>query len=328
MEKELILSIIVPAYNAERYIEKCLNSLLNQDLEGYEIIVINDGSTDKTVEIVTQYTEKSDVISLISQENQGQGVARNVGISNAKGKYLMFVDADDYLKENSISVLIKRIEMDNSDLLYGNYEKVDVEGHILNKTKIEKLTNYTDKPLSSEQFLSTPFGFYCYTPLFVYKSSFIQNLDFSFLPKIYLEDTEWLSKVIFYAKKIAMIDYPFYNYVQTPESSMRDSNQLEKKIKDTLYVTQLMREFQTKNVQEKGINEWFDKVIGANVIWLCGVVSKKEFKFYNKTVYKTLTDSNVFPLKLKRMPLKFILTSYLINFNWNLAVVLLSIIKK
>ncbi|GHT06107.1 glycosyltransferase [Bacteroidia bacterium] len=326
--KDLILSIIVPAYNAEKYIAKCLDSLLNQDLEDYEIIVINDGSIDKTVEIVTQYTEESNIISLISQQNQGQGVARNVGISNAKGKYLMFVDADDYLKENSISLQINRIEKEDIDLLYGNYEKVDVEGHVLNKTKIEKLTNYTDKTLSSEQFLSNHFGFYCYTPLFVYKSSFIQNLDFSFLPKIYLEDTEWLSKVICYAKKIAMIDYPFYNYVQTPESSMRNQNQLEKKLKDTLFVTQLMCKFQLKNVREQGINEWFDEAISINAIMLCSAVSKKDFKSYSTMVYGALSDLNIFPLKIRKMPIKFKIMSHFINLDWNMSIFLLSIINK
>ena len=93
------LSIIVPMYNAERYIDTCLNTLVKQDIldSEYEIIIINDGSTDNSVNIVKKYIQKHENINLISVKNGGQSRARNIGIENSKGKYLYFVDADDYI---------------------------------------------------------------------------------------------------------------------------------------------------------------------------------------------------------------------------------------
>lgn len=98
------LSIIVPVYNAEEYIEGCVNSLLKQDLseQEYEIILINDGSTDNSPKLAQKLKEQNNNIVLLSQENKGQSVARNKGMDIAKGKYIMFVDADDKLYPNVI----------------------------------------------------------------------------------------------------------------------------------------------------------------------------------------------------------------------------------
>jgi len=324
---EKILSIIVPVYNGEVYIEKCLISLLNQNLNNYEIILIDDGSTDKTIEIIAKYAEKYDIISTIRQENQGQGAARNVGISNAKGKYIMFVDSDDYVETNSISVLIHRMITEDLDLLCGNYNKVDINGNLLKKTDVEEIINYTTDIINPDEFLLNYWGFHCYIVLFIFKISVIQNSNFTFKPKIYLEDSEWLPKIISCAKKISMIDFCFYNYVQTPKSSMRDPNNLEKKMFDTLYVTKCLMDFK-RNICTQGINEWVREMISINAIMLCSAVSKKGFGSYKSLVLESLKEINVFPLKIKRMPLKFKIMAFVINLNWNIAVLLISTINK
>lgn len=98
------LSIIVPMYNVEQYIEKCLKSLLNQDLsrDDYEILIINDGSKDRSKHIVNEYMKNNKNIRMINQKNGGQSKARNTGIDNAKGEYLFFVDSDDYIEDYTL----------------------------------------------------------------------------------------------------------------------------------------------------------------------------------------------------------------------------------
>ena len=98
MTEELI-SIIVPAYNASKYIEKCLNSILSQTYKNFEIIVVNDGSTDNTLDILKKCSEQSDKIKIVAQKNKGVSAARNNGLEHAKGQYIAFVDADDTLEQ-------------------------------------------------------------------------------------------------------------------------------------------------------------------------------------------------------------------------------------
>ena len=96
------ISIIIPVYNAEKYLKKCIDSVINQNVESKEIILVNDGSIDNSQEIIDEYVAKyPDMIKAIKQENAGQAVARNVGIENASGEFLAFLDSDDYLEENS-----------------------------------------------------------------------------------------------------------------------------------------------------------------------------------------------------------------------------------
>ena len=112
----MLLSIVIPMYNAEKYISSCLESILNQGLdpEIYEIIVINDGSKDKSVEIVKQYQEKHLNIKLYSQNNRGLSASRNVGMSKAEGQFIQFVDSDDFLVRDSLSQIVKFVQQDKS----------------------------------------------------------------------------------------------------------------------------------------------------------------------------------------------------------------------
>lgn len=129
------VSIIVPVYNVELYIEDCLNSLLNQTYSNYEIILINDGSTDNSIEICSKYNDKK--IKIYNQNNKGVSIARNVGISLATGQYIMFVDADDMVSEKYIENLIKSIEETNTDMVVCGYTKEKAE--LVNKKNSQEI---------------------------------------------------------------------------------------------------------------------------------------------------------------------------------------------
>lgn len=117
MRKKNMVSVIVPVYNVEKYLDRCINSILNQTYNNIELILINDGSTDSSMEIMKKYESLKNVI-LINQENSGAGRARNRGIDRANGDYILFVDSDDMLDNNAINRLVNEIK-DNDIIIYG-----------------------------------------------------------------------------------------------------------------------------------------------------------------------------------------------------------------
>lgn len=121
-----ILSIVVPAYNVERELEKCIESCLKQDIpqESYEIIIVNDGATDNTLQVATDIAAKYECVSVVNQKNMGLSGARNTGLKYAKGKYVWFIDSDDYIKPNVLGNMIKQADDNNLDCLFFRLQRV------------------------------------------------------------------------------------------------------------------------------------------------------------------------------------------------------------
>lgn len=133
------LSVIIPVYNGEKYISRCLDSVLNQNVEGLEIIIVDDGSKDDTGKICKEYQEKDSRIKYFNKKNEGVSVARNYGIEKVSGKYMTFVDADDWLEDGAYTDVISYIEKKDLDIYIFNYKYVDENGKssINNNTTIE-----------------------------------------------------------------------------------------------------------------------------------------------------------------------------------------------
>lgn len=139
--ESLDLSIIVPAYNVENYIRECLDSILNQSIDNYEIIIVNDGSTDKTQDICEEYSNEYSFIKLINQENKGLGAARNTGLQHVSGKYIAFVDSDDMVKENMFTQMLDLAIKKDLDLVVCDvelfFEDVNIRKPIENNLKAD-----------------------------------------------------------------------------------------------------------------------------------------------------------------------------------------------
>ena len=118
------ISVIIPVYNVEAYLKECLDSFLNQELKEIEVICVNDGSTDNSLNVLKEYQQKDSRVIVINQENKGQGEARNVGIDASRGEYLFFADPDDYIEENSLSKLYSYARENNSNIVWFNYKIV------------------------------------------------------------------------------------------------------------------------------------------------------------------------------------------------------------
>ena len=147
------VSIIVPVYNGEKVLKRCVESLLNQDHKDIEIILVDDGSKDSSFEIISEYAEKDERIVPIHKENSGVSSTRNLAISKAKGDYIQFVDVDDWLPFDSTKLLVRSMEEEGADMVIADFYRV-IDDKISKKGSIRKggvltLAEYADKMLLS-----------------------------------------------------------------------------------------------------------------------------------------------------------------------------------
>ena len=185
------LSIIVPIYNTEKYLRKCVDSLLEQDLDDYEILLINDSSPDSSIDIMKEYEEKfPNIIRIFSKENGGLGDTRNFGIPYAKGKYVTFVDSDDYIKENSLNRLCTKMDNEDLDILVYDFVKEYDNVDFIHEQAMEIIDD-------KHYVLSTPNA--CNK---MFKTSIFQENGVRFPTKIWYEDLAVIPGLVKYTKKI------------------------------------------------------------------------------------------------------------------------------
>lgn len=210
------VTVIIPIYNAEQYLSRCIESIVNQSYKNLEIILINDGSIDRTSEICDTYLKEDKRIKLIKKENAGQSQGRNDGISLATGDYIAFVDADDYLETEAIETLIQYTNDGEYDIVSGLYNIVkDNEISPVNASwSSGEINKYGNRELRTRFNLykaSSSFG-YVWNKL--YKRSFIvsNKLNFDDIRKLYMEDTLFNLKATIYSPKWFLINKHLYNY--------------------------------------------------------------------------------------------------------------------
>ena len=206
------VSVIVPVYNVEKYLRQCLDSLVNQTLTDIEIICINDGSTDGSLAILEDYASKDKRIRLISQENQGQGVARNRGIELSTGEYLGFVDPDDWIELNMYEEMYSKAKSYDSDIveaIYNQYYEYSKESKIRpNAILLQEDTIFNWKENPDYIFKSTNLSVWNK----LYESAFIKNNNIKFANTKLAQDHIFTIKSRIFANKIIFINKPLYNY--------------------------------------------------------------------------------------------------------------------
>ena len=210
------ISIIVPIYNAEKFIKKCVDSLLNQTKKEIEIILINDGSTDNTLKILKEYKDKR--IKLFSNKNQGIGKTRNFGISKATSKYIMFCDSDDYYEPNMCELMFNKAEKNNLDLVVCDFYKEYDSG----KRESIKVASFDYTTLKENPSLIRTINLAPWNKL--YRSELIKDNNIMFEEKLKYEDTPFVAKALDYAKKIGKIDKCLNHYIvhEQSETTIRD----------------------------------------------------------------------------------------------------------
>lgn len=202
-----MVSVIVPVYNCESFLKKCISSIINQSYTDLEIILVDDGSTDNSGMICDSFREKDSRIRVIHKENGGVSAARNAGIAEASGEFICFVDSDDWLPNNSIEILVKRAYEDNSDFCVGAYKNVGIR-----KTDIRSIP---DKTVNIEQVYDIlQFRFAFKSPWAkLFRTSIIHQNQLGFILDIpFGEDTIFVWSYLSYCQKISMISSLLYYY--------------------------------------------------------------------------------------------------------------------
>ncbi len=275
------ISIIVPSYNAERSIDKCLHSLINQTKKELEFIIINDGSTDSTEEIIKKYDDKR--IKYFKNKNSGIGKTRNFGIEKAKGKYLMFLDSDDYLENDACLLLYNEIENSNSDVVVSNFYKVyDNRKEYINISEFNICT-LEEKPELINIVNTAPWNK-------IYRRKLIIDNNIVFPENIKYEDAPFVLECLDKAKRISQIHDFTYNYIihNNSETTVRDEKVFDIfKILDTIRIYFKDKEYMKEeldyyivsmlmnyNIQQRNQK---DKMIGMEFI-------DKSFNYLDKYV--------------------------------------------
>lgn len=288
------LSIIVPIYNVERYLRKCVDSLLRQDLsqEEYEIILVDDGSPDSCGDICEEYAGRFSHVKVVHRENGGLSAARNSGIEVARGRFVQFVDPDDYLEPNVLKALVEKMETDQLDILRYNYQNVNEQYKVFEPNKVSKpFVDYHDKVCDGLAFLTERLGFGCYAWQFVMRRELLEGCAFK--EGIYFEDTEWTPRLLRKAHRVTSSDLVVYNYLLR-SGSITQSVEEKKKRK---VLDDKLRLIDSMMAQKNGVSDgrWFEGMISQIVLSILGYVCESYYE-ERSSVCQALKSKDLFPL--------------------------------
>ena len=293
------LSIIIPAYNAEKYLDECLASCYRQEMSecDYELIIINDGSTDGTLAKAQEWAAKHSNIRIISQENKGLSQARNAGIEASQGDYIIFLDSDDFLAEDSLVRIHVKCRKDDLDML--RICAADMTDGLRKRRFIFKNTDIA----AGRELLKGKFQV-C-APFAAYKREFLIKNSLRFYPGIYHEDNLFTPVAYYLADKVGTWNRICYLVRQTPGSITRSSN--PKRSTDLLKVVELLEEFSSEKVEPR-FRKYFYKQISdcLNVCFknACGLKTDEQKKivdliYKQREIFRHFTHSSAMTHKIE-----------------------------
>lgn len=334
-------SIIIPVYNSEKYIQKCINSILNQTYDNYEIIIINDGSTDNTLNIINSNYKKRNNMIIVNKENQGVSVARNLGIQHAKGEWITFLDADDWIEDNTLEIINQKIESNSEIELIQNNIYISNNHKSSNKYKvcanlIKKES--TQKKEIIETIICINYGSKKYGEKYgncrciggkFYKKSLLIDNKISF-PNgmVTFEDGIFNLYAYFYSCATLIFNKNLYHYRQHSTSATHQivNNQFERNSRIILEIMNFINNCKTENYNESFYYCCYELLL----ILLKNNYLKEDYRkfikkmlkieFYKNSVknvkYKFLNIKDKIKLFLLRNKLYYLLRCfYLINSN-------------
>lgn len=282
-------SLIIPVYNIEKYILKCLTSIYKQNYNNYEVIIVNDGSLDNSEKIINDFIKDKKQFKLYTKVNGGLSDARNYGVTKAKGDYLIFIDGDDYIENNLLQKINKVIDEEGYDVIRYGIKIVDEKGTLLRVC--QNLPDTKEKEKAIDLILSHEFVEPAWA--YAYKKSFWLDNDFKYPYGKIHEDFGLTPIVLSKAKSLKILNYNGYNYVQR-ENSIMSQVSYEKLLKRT-------NDF---------IEEYFNNI---NMITEDNIINKKIKNFCTGAVIYKLRELNENDCKKAIAQLKK--TKFLKNYN-------------
>lgn len=249
-----LVSVIVPIYNVEKYLKRCLDSIVNQTYKNIEIICIDDGSPDNSIDILRAFEKKDNRIKIIRQKNMGLSGARNTGIDIAKGKYIIFVDSDDYIELDMIELMLGRIKNSDIDLVV-----CGTANHIGTIVKKEELYNFKKKEIKNgilyfKENYKLKYRFAnCWNKM--YKTEIIKSNNIEFpIGKLY-EDLLFVFKYLINCKKVVIEPKALYNYIVSRDGAI--TTKINKNdMPDTIWTLYELEKYLIGNGMSKVIDTW------------------------------------------------------------------------
>lgn len=298
------VSVIVPVYNTEKYIKKCLDSLVNQTMKNIEIIVVNDGSKDRSEEVIKQYVDKyPQMIKYYKKENGGLSSARNYGVEKANGKYIAFVDSDDYIDKELFFYLEGYIEK-NIDLIkfktikkYKDGKLEKISGPIFDECSGEEAFN----KLYSKDILIEPAW------LYLYRREFWVKNNFKYEDNLYHEDFGLTPLIITNAKAVVSTEIYGYYYIQRENSIVTDNSKNLKKAYDLLKhydnMIEKIKDMKLTKKTEENLKIYYTNCILLRIGELEGIEQKK----YIQEIKKRKMIKNIKVRNIKQLVKKILL---------------------
>lgn len=232
------VSVIIPVFNSEDYLGKCLDSILNQTLIDIEIILIDDGSTDASLQIIKQYAKKYNNVKYISKANEGQAIARNIGIEMSTGDFICFVDSDDYIESTMLQKLYENAIKNNSDIVICDY----IEEYP--KKQIEKKSLFINAENIQKSYILSVAG-PCSK---IIKTDIFKQNNLKFLEKNIYEDLAIIPTLALYTQKISYCEEILYHYIIRTNSTMQQTK-YNKKLESIFNVMDfLYQQFKRKRI--------------------------------------------------------------------------------
>lgn len=296
-------SIIVPVYNVEKYIKKCLDSILNQTYTNFEVIIINDGTKDGSQEIINEYTFDERFQSY-EKENGGLSSARNYGLKYVTGDYILFVDSDDYIDENLLLKLNETLTKNKVDLVRFSCALCDEENNVTQTYEEKGYTNVNIediiKELVTRSFVE-PVWLYCYN------ANFFKSHNFKYEVSRLHEDYGLTPLILYYCNKITCISYTGYYYRQRSGSITKDLNYSKiKKMADDIYYqyTKIMNIFdkEVKSLKKDVIMSYMTECLFFKSKYL----NKEDYKTYKKNLKEINAFNRIKPYNFKKLVKKII----------------------
>ncbi len=301
------ISVIIPVYNVEKYLQRCLNSIINQIFTDFEVICIDDGSTDESNEILNEFSKKDKRIKVITQKNAGVSVARNRGIEIAQGTYISFIDSDDYVDRNFLENLYNAISSTNSDVAVTSIIRIKKNKEKY-RLKYNELKTYSDLQEKIDT-CKIPDCSYVWNKL--YKTELVKQ--FKFKEGVCFEDVLWLPEVIKKANQIVTVPNTHYVYFNNPNSIVQRCPSAKKQ-EDVYNAKKYAIEFFDENNLKLNDKE---RNISKKVKFICGIplYKIKEYNNVNTVFLFSFLPLLKYQSTGKRVVLRFLGIKFTLNKN-------------
>ena len=314
---EELVSVIVPIYNVENFLERCIDSIVNQTYKNIEVILVNDGSTDKSGEMCKSYEKKYKNIRVIHKKNEGVSKARNIGLKNANGKYILFVDGDDTLQLDMIQKLISIMKKNKAQIAQCAYKTIYEDGKFMPKSNSEKLYIYSTKDEILNNFFEKKITISVWNKIF--EKSVIDNICFNENVSHY-EDKLFVYYVLLKCNKFIDVNYLGYNYYKRKNSASYSTfkySYLEIKDVDKM----ILKDVETKRFNRNIFELAQKNVLETDLELAKMMIKSKSNKKYSKEFGEIINEIKEFQNKFfynlsKKKKLEILLLKY--NFLQNI----------